>query len=116
MNLPADKVVLQNVPVLAVHFQQVPNPAFTGSSGSFGQSQSETGSESAYVRGDIQSVTVLLPRASVELVTFGIDNGRVHLVLLPAQAAVSANGAQSPTVGVTFNDWLAWMMHERSLA
>lgn len=116
MNLPADKVVIQNVPILSVHFQQVPNPAFTGSGGGFSQSQqSQTAAEPAYVQGDIQSVTVLLPRASVELVTFGIDNGRVHLALLPAKTAEAANGAQSPTFGITFNDVLAWMMHERSL-
>jgi hypothetical protein len=116
MNLPADKVVIQNVPVLAVHFQQTPNPAFTGSGAGFGQSQaSQTAAEPAYIQGDIQSVTVLVPRASVELLTFGIDNGRVHLALLPAKTAQAANGAQTPTFGITFNDVLAWMMRERSL-
>ena len=117
MNLPADKVVIQNVPVLAARFQQVPNPAFTGSGAGvgFGQSQpSEGASQPAYIQGDIQTVTVLVPRASVELVTFGIDNGRVHLVLLPAKTAEEAKGAQSPTFGITFNDVLAWMMRERS--
>ncbi len=115
MNLPADKVVIQNVPVLAVRFQQVPNPAFTGSGGSFGQSSQSQAAQPAYVQGDIQSATVLLPRASVELVTFGIDNGRVHLVLLPAKTGEAAKGAQAPTFGITFNDVLAWMMRERSL-
>ncbi|CAG0943049.1 hypothetical protein ANRL1_01185 [Anaerolineae bacterium] len=116
MNLPADKVVIQNVPVLAVRFQQVPNPAFTGSGGSFGQTQqSPTASQSAYIQGDIQTVTVLVPRSSVELVTFGMDNGRVHLVLLPAKTGQAANGAQAPTFGITFNDVLAWMMRERAL-
>ena len=111
MNLPADKVVIQNVPVLAVRFQQVPNPAFTGSGGNLGQSQSsQAPSQSAYIQGDIQTVTVLVPRASVELVTFGMDNGRVHLVLLPAKTGQAANGAQTPTFGVTFNDVLTWMM------
>lgn len=115
MNLPADKVVIQNVPVLAVRFQQVPNPAFTGSGGSFGQSQPSQGtSQPAYIQGDIQTITVLVPRASVELLTFGKDNGRVHVVLLPAKTAETANGAQSPTFGITFNDVLAWMMRERS--
>jgi hypothetical protein len=115
MNLPADKVVIQNVPVLAVRFQQVPNPAFTGSGGSFGQSQPSQGtSQPAYIQGDIQTITVLVPRASVELLTFGKDNGRVHAVLLPAKTAETANGAQSPTFGITFNDVLAWMMRERS--
>ena len=115
MNLPADKVVIQNVPVLAVRFQQVPNPAFTGSGGGFGGSQSTEGtSQPAYIQGDIQTITVLVPRASVELLTFGKDNGRVHVVLLPAKTAEAANGAQSPTFGITFNDVLAWMMRERS--
>jgi len=116
MNLPADKVVIQNVPVLAVRFQQVPNPAFTGSGGSFGQSQQSQGtSQPAYIQGDIQTITVLVPRASIELVTFGKDNGRVHVVLLPAKTAEAAQGAQAPTFGITFNDVLAWMMRERSL-
>lgn len=116
MNLPADKVVIQNVSVLAVHFQQVPNPAFTGSGAGFGQTQpSQSAAPSAYIQGDIQSVTVLVPRSSVELLTFGIDNGRVHLILLPAKSAQAATGAQSPTFGITFNDVLAWMMRERSL-
>lgn len=116
MNLPADKVVIQNVPVLAARFQQVPNPAFTGSGGGFSQSQpSEGASQPAYIQGDIQTITVLVPRASVELLTFGKDNGRVHVVLLPAKTAEAANGAQSPTFGITFNDVLAWMMRERSL-
>ena len=115
MNLPADKVVIQNVPVLAVRFQQVPNPAFTGSSAGFGQSQSSEGtSQPAYIQGDIQTITILVPRPSVELLTFGKDNGRVHVVLLPAKTAEAANGAQSPTFGITFNDVLAWMMRERS--
>lgn len=117
MNLPADKVMIQNVPVLAVRFQQVPNPAFTGSGAGFGQSQQAQGtSQPAYIQGDIQTITVLVPRASVELLTFGKDNGRVHVVLLPAQTAAAAQGAQSPTFGITFNDVLAWMMRERALA
>jgi hypothetical protein len=116
MNLPADKVVIQNVPVLAVRFQQVPNPAFTGSGGSFGQTQQSQGtSQPAYIQGDIQTLTVLVPRSSIELVTFGKDNGRISAVLLPAKSAEAANGAQSPTFGITFNDVLAWMMRERSL-
>lgn len=116
MNLPADKVVIQNVAVLAVRFQQVPNPAFTGSGGSFGQTQQSQGtSQPAYIQGDIQTITVLVPRASIELVTFGKDNGRVHVVLLPAKTAEAAQGAQAPTLGITFNDVLAWMMRERAL-
>lgn len=117
MNLPADKVVIQNIPVLAVRFAQIPNPAFTGSGAGFGSSQPSEGSaQSPYVQGDLQSVTVVIPRSSVELVTFGIDNGRLHLALLPVKSAQASNGAQTPTFGITFNDVLAWMMRERALA
>ena len=117
MNLPADKVVIQAVPILAVRFQQVPNPAFTGSGSSLGQSpSSQAAMQSAYIQGDIQSVTALVPRQSVELITFGLDNGRLHLVLLPAQTGEAANGVQTPTFGITFNDMLAWMMRERLLS
>jgi SAF domain-containing protein len=116
MNLPADKVVIQNVAVLAVRFQQAPNPAFTGSASGLSSSQTGQGAQPAYIQGDVQSVTALVPRASVELITFGIDNGRVHLVLLPAKTAQAAKGAQTSTLGITFNDFVAWMMRERSVA
>lgn len=117
MNLPADKVVIQAVPVLAVRYQQMPNPAFTGSGASFGQSgSSQASTQPAYIQGDIQTVTVLVPRASIELLTFGLDNGRVHVALLPAKTGEASDGAQPPTLGFTFNDVLAWMMHERALA
>ncbi len=117
MNLPADKVVIQNVPVLGVRFQQVPNPAFTGSGGSLGQtSGASSAPQPAYIPGDIQAATVLLPRTSVELVTFAMDNGRVHIALLPVKTGQAANGAQLPTFGISFNDVLAWMMRERTLS
>jgi hypothetical protein len=116
MNLPADKVVIQNVPVVAVRFQQVPNPAFAGSGSSLGQTSStQSSAQPAYVQGDIQTITILVPRPSLELLTFGLDNGRIHVALLPAQTAHAANGAQAPTFGITFNDVLAWMMRERGL-
>lgn len=117
MNFPANKVVIQNVPVLTVKFQQVPNTSFAGAGFTTG-SQPSAAPRPAYIRGDIQGVTVLLPRAAVELVTFGIDNGRVRLALLPVQTGQEGNerGAHDPTLGVTFNDWLAWMMRERTTA
>jgi len=114
ITLPADKVVIQNVPVVAVQFQKVPNPAFTGAG--FSGSQTSRVTAPAYIRGDIQSVTVLIPRSSVELVSFGIDNGRVRLVLLPAQTGQAAHGAQAATLGVTLDDWMAWMRSERARA
>jgi hypothetical protein len=117
MNLPANKVVIQNVPVLTAKFQQAPNTSFAGSGFTTG-GQQPSAPRPAYIKGDIQSVTVLIPRAATELLTFGIDNGRVHLALLPAQTGQEGeqSGVQLPTFGVTFNDWLAWMMRERAQA
>jgi len=116
ITLPADKVVIQNVLVLAVQFQKVPNPAFTGAGAGFSGSQTSRVTAPAYIRGDIQSVTVLIPRPSVELVSFGIDNGRVRLALLPAQTGQAAHDAQAATLGVTLDDWMAWMRSERARA
>ncbi|MBI3913121.1 MAG: hypothetical protein HY327_02825 [Chloroflexi bacterium] len=112
MNLPASKIVLDNVPIVAVRFQQIPNPAFANASLNFtnGDQNSRT-SVPAYVKGDIESVTVLITRASAELVTWAMDNGRVHLALRSPLAVDTA--AHDPTLGVTFNDFLLWMMRER---
>ncbi len=118
MNLPANKVVIQNVPVLIAKFQQIPNTSFAGSGFTASGQQASAAPRPAYIKGDIQAVTALVPRSSVELLTFGIDNGRVRLALLPAQTGQEGeqSGVQPSTFGVTFNDWVQWMMRERGAA
>ena len=101
MTLPIAKVTVQNCKVLAVRRRRVANPAF----GRGGQ---------PFVEGDIQAVVVLVPEESVELLTFAIDNGKVHLVLVPAQ--VGKEEEHDPTLGVAWSDVLSFILNERRMA
>ncbi len=112
MNLPVTKAVIRSVPVLAVSFEQSPNPSYA--SAGFGE-DSNAPPQPAYVEGEINSLTVSIPRESAELLNFGIDNGKVHVLLLPVQQGQSEFVAQQnhSTLGVSWNDVLAFMMRER---
>jgi len=112
MNLPVTKAVIRSVPVLAVSFEQSPNPSYA--SAGFGD-ESNAPPQPAYVEGEINSLTVSIPRAGAELLNFGIDNGKVHVLLLPIQQGQAEFVAQqnNSTLGVSWNDVLAFMMRER---
>lgn len=112
MNLPVTKAVIRSVPVLAVSFEQSPNPSYA--SAGFGE-DSNAPPQPAYVEGEINSITVSIPRDSAELLNFGIDNGKVHVLLLPVQQGQSEFAAQQnhSTLGVSWNDVLAFMIRER---
>ena len=115
MNMPTSKVVIQNVSVLAVRFQQVPNPLYTGAElGSAGTGQPSRPSVPAYVPGDVQSVTVLVPREQIEILNWGIENAQVRLALLAPQAKLTPALTRTPSAGVAYNDLLTWMMRERA--
>jgi SAF domain len=118
MNLPLAKAVVRDVPVLATNFQKVPNPAYASSGNAFGGSDQQVAPQPAYTQGDIQSLTVSIPRGSEELVKFGLDNGKVNVVLLPLQSAeeANANNVQDPTLGISWNDVLALLIKERTQA
>lgn len=110
MNLPVAKVTIQKVPVLAVRRERIANPNFAVGPMT-GESQA---SSPAFVAGDIQAVLVSVPRTSVELLTFAMDNGRIHLSLLSPRLANEEN--DGPTLGLSWNDVIAWMMAERGRA
>ncbi len=112
MNLPVTKAVIRSVPVLAVSFEQSPNPSYA--SAGFGE-DSNAPPQPAYVEGEINSLTVSIPRDSAELLNFGIDNGKVHVLLLPVQQGQAEFVAQqnNSTLGVSWNDVLAFMIRER---
>lgn len=110
MNLPVAKVTLQKVPVLAVRRERIANPDFTVGP-STGDAQAAA---PAYVPGDIQAVLVRVPRESVELLTFAMDNGRLHVSLLSPRLALS--DSNEPTQGVSWNDVILWMTLERRRA
>ena len=113
MNLPVTKAVIRSVPVLAVTFEQTPNPTYA--SAGFGENGNAAPAQPAYIDGEIKSLTVSVPRDSAELLNFGIDNGKVHVMLLPVQQGQSEFVAQNndPTLGVSWNDVLAFMIRER---
>lgn len=113
MNLPVTKAVIRSVPVLAVSFEQTPNPTYA--SAGFGEDSGNSPPQPAYIEGAITSLTVSIPRDSAELLNFGIDNGRVHVLLLPVQEAQTEFAAhkEDPTLGVSWNDVLAFMIQER---
>lgn len=112
MNLPVTKAVIRSVPVLAVSFEQTPNPTYA--SAGFGD-DSKAPPQPAYVEGEIKSITVSIPRDSAELLNFGIDNGKVHVLLLPLEQGQTEFVAQknNSTLGVSWNDVLAFMIRER---
>lgn len=112
MNLPVTKAIIRSVPVLAVSFEQSPNPSYA--SAGFGD-DSNAPPQPAYIEGEINSLTVSIPRESAELLNFGIDNGKMHVLLLPVQQGQSEFFVQqnNSTLGVSWNDVLAFMMRER---
>ena len=110
MNLPVTKVTIRQVPVLAVRRERIANPSFSVSPG-IGESEN---TQPAFIEGDLQSVLVRVPRASVELLAFAMDNGKVHLSLL--SPLVVENQQDAPTLGIAWNDVMAWMMAERQHA
>jgi len=103
MVLPIAKVTIQKCKVLAVRRRRVANPAFgTGHGGQ------------PFIEGDVEALVVLVPEDSAELLTFAIDNGKVHVVLLPAVAGLEEG--HDPTLGVAWSDVLAFILEERRKA
>lgn len=113
MNLPVTKAVIRDVPVLAVSFEQTPNPTYA--SAGFSEDTNSGPPQPAYIEGAITSITVSIPRDSAELLNFGIDNGKVHVLLMPVQEGQTEYAAhkEDPTLGVSWNDVLAFMIQER---
>lgn len=107
MNLPVAKVTIRQAPILAVRRERIANPNFTVAP--VGEDASPN--EPAFVEGDIQGVVVRIPRESVELLTFAMDNGKVHLSLLSPHLV--ENQQDNATLGMSWNDVINWMMQER---
>jgi len=105
MTLPITKITVQKCRVLAVRRARVANPGY-------GMGGAE--SAAAFLEGDIQAAVVLVPRESVELLTFAIDNGVIRLALLSVLAGQEEE--QEPTMGVAWNDVLAFIVRERRKA
>ncbi len=102
--LPAAKVIVQNATVLAVQREQTPAQTTTRTTG-----QTTT----TALPGRIVALTVAVPSEAIELLQFAIDNGTVRIAVLPLTAA---DGPRQPTMGMVWNDWVAFLEQERAAA
>ncbi len=100
--LPLAKIVLQSVEVLDVHFEERPNPAYSGD---------EQGGPEPYVRGNILSLEVVIPSGAVEMLHFAVENGSVRISLLSPNAPTP--GERGPTLGMTWEDLAAFFEAQR---
>jgi hypothetical protein len=100
VTLPIAKSLVRNAVVLRVVYEQRPNPGFTGEG------------QSAYVRGDIQSLVLAMPSEAEELVTFALANGDVRVAI---RSPLASEGDGSPTLGMSWDDLVAFFYAEREL-
>ncbi len=68
------------------------------------------------VPGAIQGLVLLIPRQAAEMVQFGMDNGVLRAVVISAQALAQASGAPEPSLGVMWNDYVAFVETQRQQA
>lgn len=97
VRLPIAKSLVRNALVLRVVYEQRPNPGFTGEG------------ESAFVRGDIQALVLAIPLEAEEIVTFALANGDVRV----AVRSPLASGEDAPTLGMSWDDLVAFFYAER---
>jgi hypothetical protein len=101
---PLDKIVLPQVQVIHVAREKVPNPNYGMT---FGQ---EGAQEPPFLDGNIESITLLVPKAAEELLYFAVDNGTLHISIVPHLAVLA--GA-SPSTGVLWEDIVRFFQEER---
>jgi hypothetical protein len=101
---PLDKIVLPHVQVIDVARERVPNPNYGMT---FGQ---EGAQEPPFLEGNLESITLLVPKAAEELLYFAVDNGTLHISVVPHAAVLE--GA-SPSTGVLWEDVVRFFQEER---
>lgn len=104
VTLPLDKIILSQIQVMHVTRKKVANPNYGMS---FGQ---EGAQEPPFLEGDIESITILVPTAAEELLYFAVDNGTLHISVVPHIAVLE--GA-SPSTGVLWEDIVRFFQEER---
>jgi hypothetical protein len=101
---PLDKLVLPQVEVIHVARERMPNP-------NYGMGFGEEGSqEPVFLEGDIESLTLLVPKAAEELLYFAVDNGTLHLSIVPHIAVLEGT---SPSTGILWEDIVRFFQEER---
>jgi hypothetical protein len=102
---PLDKIVLPQVEVINVTRERIPNPNY-----GMGFGGEEAAAEPAFLEGDIECVTLLVPKTAEELLYFAVDNGTLHLSVVPHAAVVEG---PSPSGGVLWEDVVRFFQEER---
>jgi len=106
LRLPATKAIGPAV-IVRVKREQVPT---TTSFSSGGEAQTN------YVEGDLTHLIVLVPQDRVEQLMFAIQNGKVSVAVLPAQAREWAEeGIGISTMGYTWDDFNAQFLAARGV-
>jgi len=101
---PLDKLVLPQVQVIHVGREKVPNPNYGMA---FGQEEAQ---EPPFLEGDVESITILVPKAAEELLYFAVDNGTLHISIVPHAAVLAGT---SPSTGVLWEDIVRFFQEER---
>jgi hypothetical protein len=101
---PLDKIVLPHVQVIDVARERVPNPNYGMT---FGQEGSQ---EPPFLEGNLESITLLVPKAAEELLYFAVDNGTLHISVVPHAAVLEGT---SPSTGVLWEDVVRFFQEER---
>jgi hypothetical protein len=92
------------VQVIDVTRERVPNP-------NYGMTFAQEGAqEPPFLEGNLESLTLLVPRAAEELLYFAVDNGTLHISVVPHAAVLE--GA-SPSTGVLWEDIVRFFQEER---
>ncbi len=104
--LPVARTLLHRSVVARVNFQQIPNPNYaTASIGG-----ANTNREPPFLQGPIESLVVLVPRETQEMVAFALNNGTVHITLWSSQVEP---GEVTPLPGVMWSDVLNGFINNR---
>ncbi len=108
--LPLAKTLLQRVPVLRVNFEQIPNPNYGLGAGFDGTSGAV---ERPFLKGEIESIVVLIPESEQEMLTFALENGAIRVALV---SPLAVEEPMVPLPGVMWPDFVERFLGERGAA
>ncbi len=106
--LPVGKLIVPNLRVLSVRFEERPNPAYS------------TGTESGnvaspFIRGDIRSITVAIPSDQVEAMTFALASASQFHVLVHSPLYTPEPDKVRVYPGMSWDDFVAYFKAMREL-
>ena len=108
--LPLAKTLLQRVPVLRVNFEQIPNPNYGLGAGFDGASGAV---ERPFLKGEIESIVVLIAESEQEMLTFALENGTIRIALV---SPLALEEPMVPLPGVMWSDFVERFLGERGAA